>query len=119
MSKPGTIIVLLFVLVASACAETLHRPIPPGTYSAADTGETIVITPKSIQFHVKLHPKQPDLFTDRGSIYEVQPDGNIWFMLTSNESPTYWDYSWLWQDGKIVMINETNGKRTLFIRSDG
>lgn len=109
---------LVFVLLASACGVTGPRPIPPGTYSAADTGERIVVTETSIRFHVKLHPEKPDLFTDRGSEYHVQPDGNIWFMLTSNEVPTYSDYSWLWQDGKIVMINERNGKKTAFIRSD-
>lgn len=119
MSSPNTLIVLLFILVVAACAPSGPNPIIPGTYIAADSGERIVITRSSMYIHVKLGFKKPYQFRNREfTDYDVEPDGRIRFVVSSNEAFDYMKFSWYWRDGKIVKLNDDDNQTTLFIRLD-
>lgn len=111
--KPFAILVLF---LAAACT-TPYRPIPPGTYQPQAGEERIVVTSSRIWFHVNVDRDNPDVIGSWESHYDVQPDGRIHFLVSSNHMfgiRLGYDYDWLWRAGKIIKIDLESDKITEF-----
>ncbi len=94
-----------------------NRPIPSGTYYPESGDEKIMVIPSMIYFHVNVDRKNPDIIGSRDYPYEVSPDGNIYFVVSSNSVfglSLAMDYDWLWRGGKIVKVDLETGKTTVF-----
>jgi hypothetical protein len=70
-----------------------------------------------IYFHVNVDRQRPDVIGGREYSYEVLPDGQIHFVVSSNSRfglSLALDYDWRWHDSRIAKVHLETGETTWF-----
>lgn len=104
------------------------QKVPQGTYRSQTTDERIQVRGDIIQFNVLTDgiPFSEDTekskrFVKREYQYDLQTDGRISFVVSSNSSigmDLAMDYEWQWREPNIVRLDRATGATTTFIVAD-
>ncbi len=107
------------VLLVNAC-DPDDRPIVPGVYEGELGGEKIVVTPTSLELHIKVRVVKS--LNGRYVIgiykYRVDESNRIKLSISSNDFAIieYNNYQWYWTKQNIIRVNEESGEETWFIK---
>ncbi|MBE9555869.1 MAG: hypothetical protein IMF08_03350 [Proteobacteria bacterium] len=115
-----TVLALAAAMFSTACGQP-HRPIPAGTYLPPAGEERIVVTPSRIWFHVNVDRENPNIIGSREYPYEVEPDGTIHFVVSSNSTfglRLRMEHDWAWRGTEIVKTHVESGEETRFVFRD-